>query len=79
MNTRYKTLTELSAAFKSGELDDSYRLIVDKCGCSLHLSQDGPPETENKRFEHCQSLFQREYGDPMIELLALAGIPAEWA
>jgi len=75
---KYTTLAQLAAAFKSGELDHSYRLVVDKGGCSLHLRQEGPEETESDRYDHCEYLFRREYGDPMIELLALAGIPAEW-
>jgi hypothetical protein len=75
---KYTTLTELAAAFKSGELDSSYTIVIDKGGCSLHLRQDGPEETELERSDHCQSLFNREYSDPLEELLGLAGIPAEW-
>lgn len=75
---KYTTLTELSAAFKSGELDPSYHLVIDKGGCSLRLRQDGPPEAESQRYEHCKQLFLREYDCPLEELFELAGIPAEW-
>ena len=75
---KYTTLKQLSAAFASGELDNSYRLILDKLGCQLHLMQIGPEEGADERYEKCQALFRREYGDPLKELLALAGIPAEW-
>lgn len=74
---KYTTLRGLADAFRSGELDDSYRLIIDKGGCSLHLRQDGPEETEPQRFERCQELFKWEYGDPLTELFSLAGIPAD--
>lgn len=75
---KYTTLTELSAAFKSGELDNTYRLIIDKSGFDLTLTQDGPEETEDERYERCHQLFEREYGEPVTELLGLAGIPSEW-
>jgi hypothetical protein len=83
---KYTTLTELSAAFKSGELDSSYHLVIDKGGCSLRLRQDGPPmeesedeeEAASQRYEACQRLFKREYECPLEELFELAGIPAEW-
>ncbi len=75
---KYSTLAELSEAFKSGELDDSYCLIIDKGGAALHLHQDGQEDTENERFDHCQELFDRDYGCCIEELMELAGIPAEW-
>jgi hypothetical protein len=30
---KYSTITELAAAFKSGELDSTYHLVIDKGGC----------------------------------------------
>ena len=75
---KYKTLTELSAAFKSGELDNTYMGVMDKGGNSMHLHQTGPEEGENERYERCQELFKREYDEPLTELMKLAGIPAEW-
>ena len=75
---KYTTLKQLAAAFKSGELDNSYRLVLDKGGCQLHLTQLGPEEGADERYEKCQALFRREYGDPLQELLAMVGIPAEW-
>ena len=75
---KYKNLTELSAAFKSGELDETYMIIMDKGGNSLRLHQNGPEETEDERYEHCEKLFNRAFGCPLQELMKLAGIPAEW-
>lgn len=75
---KYTTITELAAAFKSGELDSSYHLVIDKGGCSLMLRQDGPVKGENERYEHCQKLFKRAYEYPLEELFELIGIPAEW-
>ena len=79
MKPKYKTLAELSKAFQSGELDDSYYLMVDKGGSYLSLSQNGDEEGEDDRFEHCRELFDREYGCPVEELLELIGIPSEEA
>ncbi len=72
---KYTTLTEVAAAFKSGELDETYRIMIDKGGCQLSLDQDGPEETEDERYDHCQELFDREYEDCIEELMKLAGIP----
>ena len=76
---KYTTLTELAQAFKSGELDKSYRVWIDKGGCQLSLDQIGPEETEDERYDHCHELFDRDYGCCIEELMKLAGIPCEWA
>ena len=80
---KYTTLTELSAAFKSGELDDTYSIQIDKGGSCLSLGQVVPEdETDDEideRYERCCRLFSRAYGDPTEELLALAGIPSNHA
>jgi hypothetical protein len=81
---KYTTLTELAQAFKSGELDKSYYVRIDKGGNQLSLRQHGPTgtadddDTDDERYEHCEALFDREYGDPLEELFRLAGIPSEW-
>lgn len=75
---KYTTLSELSSAFKSGELDNTYMVIMDKGGNSMRLHQTGPEEGENERYEHCEKLFKRKYEEPLTELMKLAGIPAEW-
>lgn len=75
---KYTTLKELSEAFKSGELDESYLVFLDKGGNSISLHQTGPEEGENERYEHCRQLFKREYGEPMTELLEMVSIPCEW-
>lgn len=83
---KYTTIKELSDAFKSGELDSSYSIIMDKGGNSLRLRQTGPAmpdgpeaeEAESQRYEHCKQLFKWEYGSPLEELFELVGIRAEW-
>ena len=73
---KYTTIKELAKAFKSGELDDSYSIMIDKGGCSLSLNQDGDEDGDDERYYKCKELFQREYGDPTSELLEMAGIPS---
>lgn len=74
---KYTTIKELANAFKSGELDESYSLMVDKGGCYFHLTlhQDGDEEGEDERYEKCQELFKREYDEPLTELFEMVGIP----
>lgn len=83
MKPKYTTLTELSKAFKSGELDDSYYLMVDKGGASLSLCcsmRDGQSEEEHDdENDDLWKIFDREYGCPVEELLDLIGIPSEEA
>jgi hypothetical protein len=74
------TLKELVEAFKTGRLDKSYYIMIDKSGNSLTLCQLGPEETENERYEKCQRLFQWNREKCCIdELFELVGIRAEWA
>jgi len=75
---KYTTIKQLSDAFKSGELDNSYYLSMDKGGNALTLCQHGPEEGENERYERCQEIFKWEYDNPLDELFEMAGIPAEW-
>ncbi len=72
---KYTTLIEISNAFKSGELDDSYVIVIDKDGHSLRLMQFGPAEMEDAQYENCKKLFKWEYGSPLDELFQIAGIP----
>lgn len=74
---KYTTLTEIAAAFKSGALDKTYTIMIDKGGCALSLWQSGPEDTEDERYDHCCELFDREYEDCIEELMKLAGIPCE--
>ena len=76
---KYTTLTELAEAFKSGELDHSFSVQIDKGGAALSLDQFGEEDTEEERYEHCQQLFKREYEDCLDELFTLAGIPHHFA
>ena len=68
----------MAEAFKSGELDDSYFLIIDKGGCSLTLYQTGPEEGVDERYDRCQEIFEWEFDNPVGDLLQMAGIPSEW-
>lgn len=72
---KYTTLTEIAEAFKSGELDETYVVTIDKGGCELSLQQSGPEEKEDELYDHCQELFDRDYGCCIEELMGLAGIP----
>ena len=75
---KYETLLDLSEAFKSGELDDSYYLVLDKGGNEMHLCQEGPDGDEEEREDHCRTLWEYSDGNPIQDLLELAGIPSEW-
>ena len=77
---KYKTLAELSNAFKAGELENHY-LNIDKGGAALHLHSYMKDGQSDEDFDDEQSdlwkLFDREYGCPVKELLDLIGIPSE--
>ncbi len=75
---KYSTLQELKAAFDSGELDDSYYVMLDKGGSSISLRQDGPEETSDERWDRCHELFKWEYDNPIPTLLKMVGIRSEW-
>ncbi len=74
---KYKTYTELAAAFASGELDkDKYVLVMDNDCCSL--SYRGDDMDEDEAYDHVKSLFRGGgYGD-IVEVCEAASIPAEW-
>lgn len=77
---KYKTYAELSAAFKSGELDPAvYSIILDKGGTENYLRwhKEGASDSERDRMnDECGKLFD---GDQRIEgLFEALGIPCEW-
>lgn len=80
---KYTTITELVAAFKSGELESKdYFLLIDKGGSCLSLrrysnGEEMSDEEIDREAERCEALFKREYGNPVEELLTLAGINSE--
>jgi len=91
---KYTTLTELAEAFKRGELDESYKVVIDKGGCALSLRQfkdfgysennteaedDAAAAAEDESYERCQEIFNREFECCLEDLFKLAGIPCEWA
>lgn len=70
---KYTTLTQLHAAFQSGELDrEVYYLVLDKSGNDITLQSRDDPDKD------CSTIFNHEYGTPLVELFSLLGIDAEW-
>lgn len=79
---KYKNYTELSAAFKSGELGKGYYMMMDKGGSSnsLNFYDDTLSDEENeKRQEECGKLFNWQYGEHIEALYEALGIPCEWS
>jgi len=89
---KYTTLTELAEAFKHGELDESYKVVIDKGGNALSLSQfkdfgysennteaedDVAHGAEDGSYEQFHEIFDREYECCLEELFKLVGIPCE--
>lgn len=81
---KYTTYTELSEAFKSGELGHGYHLQLDKGGDSnvLNFYDALLSDQENEqRQEACAEIFQFDRNSnelPIEALLTLVGIPFEW-
>ena len=79
---KYTTLTELAAAFQSGELDRrDYFLMLDKGGNSMSLRRYTcglSNEEIDASIEECDKIFKRAYDCPVEELCKLAGINSEW-
>lgn len=79
---KYKDYAELSAAFKSGELDQLYYYIMlDKGGNMASLCYHNPEfdDLENDRMnDECSKMFQPEYSDHIFDLYKALGIRAEW-
>lgn len=74
---KYKTYTELVAAFNSGELDRTKYVLIFDNDCT-HLQYRGDDMDEDEAFDHCETLFSGNgYYD--IEGMADAlGLPWEW-
>lgn len=78
---KYKDYAELAAAFKSGELDKHYYIMLDKGGAdaSLNYYNDKASDGENERKQdECSALFDPEYSDHIFDLYKALGIRAEW-
>lgn len=78
---KYKDYTELSAAFKSGELGPHYYIMLDKGGMEACLNYFNPDESdaENERHQvECRQLFEIEYAETIEGLFKALGIPAQW-
>lgn len=78
---KYKNYTELAAAFKSGELDKHYYMMLDKGGseCSLsYFNEDASDEENDRKSNECQDLFNYEYDEHIEALFEALGIRAEW-
>lgn len=76
---KYKTYGELAAAFKSGELDQYYYLMLDKGGTENSLNYYNPELSdaalEAKQAE-CSELFNCD--NDMEQVFKSLGIPCEW-
>jgi hypothetical protein len=78
---KYANYAELAAAFKSGELDQHYHIMLDKGGAAASLCYHNPKlsDDENERkSDECSKLFQPEYSDHIDDLYQALGIRAEW-
>lgn len=78
---KYKSYTELAAAFKSGELSSHYYIMLDKGGMDASLNyynKDESDEVNEAKQEACRDLFKPEYCDHIFDLYAALGIRAEW-
>jgi 23S rRNA-/tRNA-specific pseudouridylate synthase len=75
----YKTYAALSAAFKSGELDKHYYLMLDKGAqenCLCYHNPDLTDEENDLKQEQASAMWPQ---DPPIEgLFEAAGIRCEW-
>jgi hypothetical protein len=78
---KYANYAELAAAFKSGELDQHYYMMLDKGGADASLCYHNPKlsDVENDRkSDECSKLFRPEYSDHIFDLYQALGIRAEW-
>jgi 23S rRNA-/tRNA-specific pseudouridylate synthase len=75
----YKSYAALSAAFKSGELDKHYYLMLDKGAQENCLCYHNPKlsDEENDRLSEEASAMWRN-DPPIEELFEAAGIPCAW-
>ncbi len=79
MHPVYQSYAELSAAFKSGELDKHYYLMLDKGGTENSLCYHNPElsdEENDRKQDECSAMFPGEHEiESAFEAL---GIPAQW-
>lgn len=78
---KYKDYAELAAAFKSGELDEHYYIMLDKGGADASLCYHNPEKSERENDQindHLTDLFDPEYSDHIFDLYKALGIRAEW-
>lgn len=79
MPPKYNSYAELIAAFKSGELDQHYYLVLDKCAQENVLSYHNPALSDEENEARREDAGARFDGDrPIEELFEAAGIRAEW-
>lgn len=76
---KYNNYAELASAFKSGELDEHYYLMLDKGGtenCLNYFNPDLTDEENEKRQEECDRLFHAT--DDPKEMFESMGIRCKW-
>lgn len=79
---KYKTITELAAAFKKKKLSQHHFLRLDKGGSQVCLDYHDEFATESlnqEKSNECIDLYDPEYGGLIDEALTALGIPFEWA
>lgn len=76
---KYANYAELAAAFKSGELDEHYYLMLDNGGtenCLNYWDKNASDEENERKQEECSSLF--DPGDDPKAMFEAMGIRCKW-
>jgi hypothetical protein len=76
---KYNSYAELAAAFKSGELDEHYYLMLDKGAQENCLCYSNPALSDEENAKKSDEASAMWPGDPPIEgIFEAAGIRVEW-
>ena len=84
MKVKYKSITALLAAFRSGEIDKGkWQLSMDNDCSSLQYIGPVPPgvdefEFSDQKYNEGRALFRGGGYMDIVELCNAAGIPCEW-
>jgi hypothetical protein len=77
---KYKNLTELAAAFKTGELKKNlYMLQLDNdCSSLRYIGPIASEEDLDEKNDECDDWFRGNGYADLKEACEIAGIPCEW-